>query len=58
MPIEESQFLGILGIDGIVPSDHEIIAVNANPVSLTKELLGTKRRSFITQSQQRTAVEK
>jgi hypothetical protein len=40
-----------------LPSDHEIIAVNADPVSLTKELLGTKRRSFITQSQQRTAVE-
>jgi hypothetical protein len=31
MPIEESKFLGILGIDGIVPSDHEIMAVNANP---------------------------
>jgi hypothetical protein len=35
-----------------------MIAVNADPVSLTKELLGTKRTSFITQSQQRTAVEK
>ena len=30
MPIEESKFLGILGIDEIVPSDHEIIAVNAD----------------------------
>ena len=49
MPIEESQFLGILGIDGIVPSDHEIIAVNADP-SLTEELLGTKRNYFIIQS--------
>jgi hypothetical protein len=30
MPIKESKFLGILGIDGIVPSDNEIIAVNAD----------------------------
>ena len=33
-----------------MPSDHEMIAVNADPVSLTKELLGTKRKSFITPS--------
>jgi hypothetical protein len=33
-----------------VPFDHKIIAVNANPSPWTKELLGTKRKSFITPS--------
>ena len=27
------QILGILGIDGIVPSDDEIIAINADPLA-------------------------